>query len=203
MKLPVSVIIPTIVRREQFLSERCLPSVHSNTPAEVVIVTDHGNGSRKRNIGLAKASHPYVLFVDDDSVLRPGCIAKMLNVLEADLRAAFVYSDYERVALPGVASQAPSGLFSAGSFDVRRLRAGNYINTTSLIRRDACPQWDETLERFQDWDFWLSVVLAGGAGKYIPEALYELWQIDDSVSNTVKANPYIEMIVAKHRLNLR
>lgn len=200
---PVSVIIPTIERREEFLREKCLPSVQINDPAEVIVVTEQGNGSKKRNIGLSRASSQYVLFVDDDSVLRPGCIAKMLSVLEGDPRAAFVYSDYERFALPGVESQAPSGLFSAGPFDVRRLRAGNYVNTTSLIRRDACPQWDETLERFQDWDFWLSVVLAGGTGRYIPEALYELWQIDASVSNTVKANPYIEMIAAKHRLNLR
>jgi hypothetical protein len=198
---PVSVIIPTIERRRQFLEERCLPSVNANEPAEVIVVTDQGNGSKKRNLGLAKAAQPYVLFVDDDSILRPGCVGKMIALLQSSPKLAFVYSDYERVVVHGVASAAPSGYFSANKFDVRRLRAGNYINTTSLIRREACPKWDESLERFQDWDFWLSVVLAGGVGERIPEALYELWQIDASVSNTVKANPYIEMIVSKHRLD--
>jgi glycosyltransferase involved in cell wall biosynthesis len=168
----------------------------------VIVVTEHGNGSKKRNVGLAKASSPYVLFVDDDSILRSGCIARMVVELEKAPWMSFVYSDYERIVLPGVENQAPVGYFSAGLFDARRLRSGNYINTTSLIRREACAKWDETLERFQDWDFWLSVVLAGGMGKHIPEALYELWQIDSSVSTTVKANPYIEMIVAKHKLNL-
>ena len=198
----MSVIVPTIERREEFLRERCLPSVNANEPAEVIVITEHGNGSKKRNEGLARAKSPYVLFVDDDSILRPGCLARMVSELERAPWLSFVYSDYERIAVKGVDNQAPIGYFSAGLFDVRRLRSGNYINTTSLIRREACAKWDESLERFQDWDFWLSVVQAGGVGKHIPEALYELWQIDSSVSTTVKANPYIEMIVAKHRLNL-
>ena len=164
-------------------------------------MTDPGNGSRKRNAGLAQASSPYVLFVDDDSILRDGCIKKMVAALQAAPPLSFVYSDYERFVLPGVQCPCPAGYFSAGPFNVRRLRTGNYINTTSLVRREVCPRWDETLERFQDWDLWLSLVLSGGVGGYIQEALYELWQIDASVSGTVKANPYIEMIVAKHGLN--
>ncbi len=202
MSFPVSVIVPTIPQRAQFLLERCLPSVRDNDPAEIVIVTEPGNGSKKRNLGLSKASSPYVLFVDDDSILRPDCISKMLSLLEASPGMSFVYSDYERFVALGVESKAPLGHFSAGPFNLSRLRNYNYINTTSLIHRKSCPKWDETLERFQDWDFWLSVVLAGGVGGYIPEILYSLWQIDASVSNTVNANPYIEMIVAKHKLNL-
>lgn len=201
MGYPVSVVIPTIERREAFLRERCLPSIAANDPNEVVIVTEQGNGSKKRNIGFSRCSGKYVLFVDDDSILRPGCVGKMVAALETSPELAFIYSDYERIVVQGVDSIAPAGHFSAGPFNVRRLRRSNYINTTSLVRRELCPKWDETLERFQDWDFWLSVVLAGGVGGYIPEALYELWQIDASVSTTVKANPYIEMIVSKHKLN--
>lgn len=164
---------------------------------------DQGNGNVKRNLGLARSSQPFVLCVDDDSILRPECIAKMLAALEASPEISFVYCDYVRIILPGVDCPAPSGRFSAGSFSIPRLRAGNYINTTSLVRRMSCAKWDEGILRFQDWDFWLSVVLAGGVGKYIPEVLYELWQIDQSVSSCVPAHPYFEMIVAKHRLKER
>jgi glycosyltransferase involved in cell wall biosynthesis len=199
---PVSVVIPTIPQRERFLLERCLPSVHDNEPSEVVVVREQGNGSKKRNLGFSRTSHPYILFVDDDSILRASCIRKMLAKLEGAPGLTFVYCDYERFITPGAGCDAPGGYFSAGPFNLRRLRTGNYINTTSLIRREACASWDERLERFQDWDFWLSVTLAGGVGGYIPEALYELWQIDASVSSTVQANPYIEMIVAKHKLSV-
>lgn len=202
MSYQVSVVIPTIPSRADFLRERCLPSVYENGAAEVIVDDGPGNGSAKRNRGAARATMPYILFVDDDSVLRHSCIDRMVRELESRPSAAFAYSDYDRFLAPGIQSSLPAGRFSAGEFDGKRLRALNYINTTSLLRRELCPSWDESLERFQDWDFWLTVVKAGGVGAYIQEALYELWQIDLSVSTAVKANPYIEMVVAKHRLNL-
>lgn len=202
MIYPVSVVIPTIPSRADFLKDRCLPSVRENGAAEVIVDDGPGNGSVKRNRGAARATMPYILFVDDDCVLRHSCIDRMLGELTSRPTAAFAYSDYDRFVVPGVQSIQPAGRFSAGAFDVKRLRSLNYINTTSLLRRERCPAWDEALERFQDWDFWLTVVKAGGVGAYIQEALYELWQIDLSVSTAVKANPYIEMVVAKHRLNL-
>ena len=201
-EIPVSVVVPTIKRREKFLNEKCIPSILANGNVELIVVNGEGIGSLKRNIGLAKATRTYVLFVDDDCILRPQCVERMLGEIQK-VGPSFVYSDYERIVLPGVQSRAPAGRFSAGPFNVKRLKKSNYINTVSLIRRDICPRWDEKLLRFQDWDFWLTVVLAGGVGGYIPEVLYELWQIDVSVTNVVKANPYIEMITFKHKLNRR
>ncbi len=202
MKLPVSVVIPTIPSRIDFLMNRCLPSIAENGKVEVIVIDGPGNGSIKRNRGLAKATRPYVLFVDDDCILRPWCIRRMIYEIEACPEATFVYSDYARLVAPWVQTTLPCGRFRAGEFDPRRLRRLNYINTSSLIRREKCPAWDETLERFQDWDFWLTVAEADGLGAYVSDVLYELWQIDVSVSDAVKANPYIEMVVAKHRLNL-
>lgn len=184
------------------MSEKCIPSIKANGDVELIVVGGGENGNVKRNAGLAKATNPYVLFVDDDCTLRSDCIEKMLNAIR-DIGVTFAYSDYERVVLPGVESIAPAGRHTAGPFNAKRLKKANYINTTSLIRRDVCPRWDESLLRFQDWDFWLTVVLAGGVGVWIPETLYELWQIDASITNTVKANPWIERITLKHRLKHR
>ena len=200
--LPVSVVVPTISSREQFLNERCLPSIRENGDVELIVVPGEGNGNVKRNIGLAKATNPYVLFVDDDNILRPGCIAKMLDAIR-EVGTSFVYSDYERLIVPGIQSIAPSGRFSAGPFSLKRLKRANFINTASMVRKDVCPQWDEKLLRFQDWDFWLTITLAGGVGKYIPEVLYELWQIDVSVTDAVPANPSAQIISLKHKLNRR
>jgi hypothetical protein len=201
VRLPVSVVIPTIPSREAFLRERCLPAIAENGEMEIIVIPGLENGNVKRNRGMAQASNPYILHVDDDCVLRPGCVRRMLDELEADPTAAFAYSDLERCAIPGIEAP-PSGTFVAGPFSVRRLRIQNYINTTSLVRKSAGGKWDESLERFQDWDFWLGIVLAGGIGKYIPEVLYEMWCIGESITTAVKANPSIEMIVAKYRLNL-
>lgn len=197
MKLPVSVVIPTIQSRAWFLRDRCLPSVEANGEVEIIVVEGDGNGSAKRNRGALLTTRPYLLFVDDDSILRPNCIQRMLDVISD---ASFAYSDFDRIVVPEIQSTLPAGRFTAGRFSLSKLRSINYINTTSLIRREDCPKWDEVLERFQDWDFWLTVVLSGKFGVYVPEVLYELWQIDLSVSDRIKSNPYIETIVKKHNL---
>ena len=202
MKLPVSVIVPTIHERAVFLREKCLPAINANGEMDVIVVNDHGNGSLKRNKGAAFSTQPYLLFVDDDCVLTGSAVTEMLAELEKNPQAAFVYSDYNRIVLPGVESHAPSGLFQAGPFDLKRLRVSNYINTTSLIRKSACPTWDEEFEKFQDWDFWLTVAEGGGVGIYIQKALYDLYQIDRSVSTRINPTKYTQMMVLKHRLDL-
>lgn len=201
MSCPVGVVIPTIPSRKDFLEQRCLPAINVDE-TDVVVIGGVGNGSAKRNRGAAALENKYLLFVDDDCVLSDRAIPFMLHTLENNPWADFAYSDYHRVILPGVESPSPSGFFSAGPFDVRRLRASNYINTTSMIRRSVFPGWDEQFERFQDWDFWLTVVEGGGAGAYIPESLYTLYQIDPSVSSTVNPTKYTEMMIRKHRLDL-
>jgi hypothetical protein len=202
VKLPVSVIIPSIPSRIKFLRDRCLPSVNENMVEEVIVEDGPGNGSAKRNRGTLKATMPYLLFVDDDDILKTGCVQRMLRELEEDPKISFVYSDFERVITAEAGAVVDRWAYIAGAFSVKRLRTYNYINTVSLVRASVCPRWDETLERFQDWDLWLGLVLSGKACSYIPEALYEKWKIDAGVTENVKANPYIEMIVAKYRLNL-
>lgn len=197
----MGVVIPTIPSRKEFLEGRCLPSI-STSEADVVVVGGEGNGSAKRNRGASTLENKYLLFVDDDCVLSDRAIPFMVHFLENNPAVDFVYSDYHRIILPGVESCAPAGNFPAGPFDVRRLRTSNYINTTSMIRRPAFPGWDEKFERFQDWDFWLTTVEGGSVGGYIPDPLYTLYQIDQSVSDRINPTKYTEMIVEKHRLDL-
>ena len=50
----------------------------------------------------------------------------------------------------------------SGPFDVRRLRAGNYIDLAALIRADSFPGFDPAVRRYQDWDLWLNIALKQG-----------------------------------------
>jgi hypothetical protein len=48
----------------------------------------------------------------------------------------------------------------------------NYIPTTALVRRELIPEWDENINRLNDWDFWLTIALAGGEGYYLSECIF-------------------------------
>ncbi len=123
---------------------------------------EHGGAPKARNYGFSKSRGEYVLFCDADMVLREDCLAKMKKVLDDHPEIDFVYSDFKY----GWKN------FKFWEFDVEKLKQGNYINTCSMIRREKVVKWDEGLQRFQDWDFWLRVVAKGARGKYINETLF-------------------------------
>ncbi len=122
----------------------------------------HGGAPRARNYGFGKSRGEYILFCDADMVLRKDCLTKMKKALGNSPEVDFVYSDFKYGWKK----------FKFWEFDAEKLKQANYISTCSMIRRAKVVKWDESLRRFQDWDFWLRVVKNGGRGKYISEILF-------------------------------
>lgn len=108
---PVTAVVTTHNARATLLS--CLESLRSAGPIEEVLLFDSGstdgcldelNGCHQhiiveriaknvgpcvtRNLGLKRASHPRVLFVDDDMVLEPGVVERLSLALDENPRAA-------------------------------------------------------------------------------------------------------------------
>ena len=172
----------------------CLESVLSQTllPCQVVVVDDASkdnaadvvasfsdvqycrvdfrNGNRARNFGFLKVSTPYVAFFDADNVMMPRFLDVLYEALQAVPHATYAYGD--RIVFADGDLQRGEREVS-GPFDVRRLRAGNYIDLAALIRSDKFPGFDPAVRRYQDWDLWLNIALKqGGIGQYVPEPLF-------------------------------
>ena len=131
---------------------------------------DFRNGNRARNFGFLKISTSYVAFFDADNVMMPRFLEVLYGALQEVPRAAYAYGD-RIVFADGDLQQGEREV--SGPFDVRRLRAGNYIDLAALIRADSFPGFDPAVRRYQDWDLWLNIALKqGGIGQYVPEALY-------------------------------
>ncbi len=172
----------------------CLESVLSQTllPRQVVVVDDASednaadvvaafsdvqycrvnfrNGNRARNFGFLKVSVPYVAFFDADNVMMPRFLEVLYSALQEVPSATYAYGD-RIVFADGDLHQGEREV--SGAFDVRRLRAGNYIDLAALIRADSFPGFDPAVRRYQDWDLWLNIALKqGGIGQYVPEPLF-------------------------------
>src|SRR5262249_4760591 len=57
--------------------------------------------ARARNEGKKLGSSPWIMFVDDDVVLGPDCVATLLQALEARLDFAALAADYNNEMKPG------------------------------------------------------------------------------------------------------
>lgn len=183
----ISIVIPVYNHEEAF--QKTLDSIAQQTYKnfEVIIVDDgsdrelqitnhesrlpcriirqsHGGAPAARNRGLQEVKGDFIIFWDADVIAEPEMLQKMKAMLEAHPEASYAYSNlyFGRKKMPGRV------------FDAEALKKNNYIHTTSLIRRSAAIPWDELLERFQDWDMWLTMAEQGKQGVWIPEYLYRV-----------------------------
>lgn len=198
--LPISVVIPHRRIRAEWFNRHCLPSIIDNEPAQIIIEDQEGGACEKRNSGAAKALQHYLFFADDDSILLPGALREMMNALEADPKASFAYSDTKMVLYEGVPYPNAPGIRRAQPWNPRSLRNGNYVETMSLMHRDVFPGFDPSIQRFQDWDLWLTLAEAGHRGVYIPKVLFELHHFDIGISASVPFEPALAKIKRKHKL---
>jgi glycosyltransferase involved in cell wall biosynthesis len=205
MPLPISVVIPHKTSRRKFFVEKCLPSVFANDPSEVIVIANDGSegaAGRFRNWGFEKTSCRLVIFVDDDTVLLPDCLAKMLAAVDGG-DAAFAYSDFkEAVYHYGPEREPVKRVVKSFPWDPERLRRGNYISTVSLIRRighpSIMPRFDASIRKLDDWDLWLTFSALGARGIYIPEPLFESHVVDqDRISNSESDDAAIKKVKAK------
>lgn len=129
----------------------------------MLINQENRGGNAARNRGFREAKGKYLLFCDADVIMRPDMLAKMLVTLEAHPEASYAYSSF----------RFGWKMFRFWPFDAAKLQKMNYIHTTSLIRREHFPGFDEKIKRLQDWDLWLTMLEQGRVGVWIPECLFQ------------------------------
>ncbi len=182
----ISIIIPTFNHKK--LLPHCLNSIRQQTykDYEIIVVDDGSNYDVKkilknypevifyqqkhqgapaaRNKGFSLSQGEFIIFTDDDVVMRPNMLILMYKKLLANPEVSYVYSSYK----------LGWKLIRSLSFDEEKLKEINYINTTSLMRRSDFPGWDESLKKFQDWDLWLTLLAKGKKGINLPQVCYQI-----------------------------
>ena len=199
--LPIDVVIPAtkktselplIVYQQFLLSGIAENSLH-------IIHEPLGNANAKRNLGASRGKQPYIFFCDDDVVLMPGTLLKMLGKLFENPAKAYCYCDFAAFNHPC------NGNFvhRAGDFNAENLKAQNYISTMSLMRRDAFEAvggFDPSIQRLQDWDLWLSMLKVGLDGIYLPEVAFFTTYSPTGTTQVEGYKEAAEIVKRKHNL---
>ncbi len=118
-----------------------------------------------RNIGFKLSFGEYVIFWDADIVAESTMLERMYAAL-SESSASFVYSNFHLSEWWGKKKMRSRQL------DLSQLKQNNYIHSTSLVKRTAVIPWDESLKRFQDWDYWLTLSKQKKQGLWIDAYLF-------------------------------
>lgn len=130
---------------------------------KVKLVRQENAGSNfARNRGWREATGEFLLFCDADVVMRADMLEKMIAALRTHPEASFAYASF----------RFGWKLFPGEPWNADTLRKVNFVHTTSLVRAQDFPGFDEAIKRFQDWDVWLTLLAQGKKGVMIPDELF-------------------------------
>ncbi|WP_186578609.1 glycosyltransferase family 2 protein [Aquibacillus kalidii] len=230
MKQPlVSIIIPTYNRIHSLaeLMESLIKQTFTNF--EVIIVNDAGNRVdelkelyweinckiinleqnskhvKARNVGVSHAIGEYIMLIDDDDIILPTHIERMVEELN---HYDLVYSDVEIVDYNHVNNQRipKSRLLFAYNYDLKEMKKfSTFVPSGSLYRKqlhDHIGYFDEAVMNYWDWDFFLRVASSYKV-KRVPIAgvLYEFSSEGDNQSkNLTSMRKYLDRLSEKHEL---
>jgi glycosyltransferase involved in cell wall biosynthesis len=130
-----------------------------------------------RQTGLDHATGDLIFSCDADAVYAPTCLEEMEKPLIDWPKVSFVYSDYT------LSEDGKERSFQSKPFDVQQLQKQNYINASSLVRREHLPKYDTKIKRLTDWDLWLTMAEKGHTGIHIPKSLFTLYLRDEGISS--------------------
>jgi hypothetical protein len=120
------------------------------------------------NYGLSRAVGKYLLSFDPDDELMPEFLETCVDSLESDPRISVVYSDYiETTPEKSFARVLPD-------FKPMQLRTQNTVTPCAIYRREL---WEAGIRyrentAYEDWDYWVQCLFAGGKFKHIARPLY-------------------------------
>lgn len=121
-----------------------------------------------RNIGLERAEGEFLLCIDPDDTIEPDFLTRCLATFEERPELDVVYTDYRE--------NGPDGarLVELPSFKRGQLRTQNVLPPCSMFRRrlwDAGVRYRENTD-YEDWDFWVQCLAAGGTFFHLAEPLF-------------------------------
>lgn len=133
-------------------------------PIEVVSASQKMARSQAANALLQRASSPFALFLDEDDWLLPDHIQKLVQALAHAPQAVLAYTDTRCVQLDANGQETVVREYIR-TYQAEHLMLENYIPIhAALFRRTPKVQqcrFDETLDLFEDWDYWLQLQQTG------------------------------------------
>ncbi|MGE0585562.1 MAG: PIG-L family deacetylase [Flavobacteriaceae bacterium] len=196
-KAPLVSIVVRTLDRPELLAEAVL-SIEAQTyrNIEIVVVDGSHDGSASAalpagelsvglikptgpgraaaaNAGLSRASGKYICLLDDDDLLHPNHVERLVAALEegnarkvafTECEIGIYETDGKRLHLLG-----ERRVFSREDFSRDLLLNDNYIPIMSVMFASECAQeiggFDESLDHFEDWDFWIRLSAREGFHK--------------------------------------
>lgn len=194
----LSVIIPVRSGDDPYITLHSLGRSTFQDFTITICQDEWQNANKARNAGFALApDSEFVLFSDADIAWEPDGIERMIESLigytdHSNHLASFAFGSYE----------IGGRIQCCGEYDYNTLKSRNIASTMSVIRRDDFPGgFDETIERLQDYDLWLTMHTQLKVGVHCGSLIFRTEPRDGITQNgKVSYQEAFDVLRNKHRL---
>ncbi len=169
-----------------------------NKPRVRIFRSENQGLAGARNLAIANAHGQYILPLDADDRLAPTFLEKSVAVLDGRPEAGIVYSEVEWFG-------EKNGKWEVPPYRFPDILLDNVIVASALFRRS---DWElvggystEFRSRWEDYDFWLSLIERGRVPYRIPEVLFYYRQRAGSMTDSARRGdraPLYEMLFRRH-----
>ena len=134
----------------------------------IIRSTNFGQHVQPKNEGTKLAKAPLIAYLDDDNSYRRDHLQVLHKYLgDNDV----VYGDRMLVNETSVGPKK-GALGARSDWDLQKLSMMNYIDTSDVLIRKECIEaihgWDESLEKYGDWNLWVRLGKAGYKFLHVP-----------------------------------
>jgi glycosyltransferase involved in cell wall biosynthesis len=169
-----------------------------NKPCVRVFRSENQGLAGARNLAIANAQGQYILPLDADDRLAATFLEKAAAVLDDRPEVGIVYSEVEWFG-------EKNGKWEVPAYRFPDILLDNVIVASALFRRS---DWElvggystEFRSRWEDYDFWLSLIERGRVPYRIPEVLFYYRQRAGSMTDSARRRdraPLYEMLFRRH-----
>lgn len=158
---------------------------------KVSYLETNGGISSNTNECLRLAEGDFIALLDHDDLITPDALFVMLQYINEEEEADFLYSDKDQINEAGTVRLNP--LFKH-QWSWPTMLSANYPTHFCMIRKslfEKIGEFDTTTDGAQDWDIFLKASEKSRKIIHVPEVLYHWRIIQTSVASGLQAKPYV------------
>ncbi|ADU29173.1 glycosyltransferase family 2 protein [Evansella cellulosilytica] len=194
-----------IIVNDAGVSISVLKHLYDELNITIINLPENKNHVYARNVGIEKALGTYIMLIDDDDIILPSHMEKMLSQMQDyDL----VYSDVEIInyEVKGNVRYVKSRRLFAYQYDLKAMRTFSTFVPSGCLYKKAIHQttgnFDLEVKNYWDWDFFLRVANTYRIQRSpYASVLYEFSDTGNNASKNLQAmRTYLNRLSEKHAL---
>lgn len=175
-----------VIVNDGSVDEYCLMKLKSLEGHDSIRIIHKENSgvSSTRNVAVKEGYGEYILPLDADDMILPGYIKTGVNIIKNNPKISPVYCDTIHMG-------EIQGVEKRPEWSKEQLMKGPFIVNSSLYSRKSYNYvggYDENLQGWEDYDFWIRMSKEGYMGKRIPKGLFIYFHHERDGSVSTEAN---------------